>query len=137
MPNLTVTLITNVLPGVGIAPSEADLCVNFNSVQDGVVAHAGGGQANAVLITGIQARVTTVATAADSVRLPPAIAGMSLNVLNGAAANAMNVFPSSAAQGGVAGGDNINALAVNTALSCAAQTVTNFYCITTGTWWSK
>jgi len=110
--------------------------------QDNVTAHAGGGQANAFAITGPLIRVTIVASAADSIVLPPAIRGMEVVVVNDAAANAMNVFPASAAQGGVAGGDSINALAANTALSVAAVNgggagPTVFFCFTNGFWRTK
>lgn len=113
-----------------------------NMAQDNVTAHAGGGQANGVPITGPMIRVTVVATAADSITLPPAVRGMQVEVLNDAALNAMNVFPASQAQGGVTGGDSINALAANTALSVAAQNgsgtgPTIFYCFTNGFWRTK
>jgi hypothetical protein len=110
--------------------------------QDNIVAHAGGGQANAVPITAPLARIVTVATAADSVVLPPAIRGMEVTVVNDAAANSANVFPASAAQGGVAGGDSINALAANAAFALAAVNgggagPTLFYCFSTGVWRTK
>lgn len=114
--------------------------------QDSLTAHAGGGQALAVPITGPYARVTVVATAGDSVLLPPAVRGMTITVTNdapGAAAAAMNVFPSSAAQGGIAGGDAINALGANTAYSLASTNntvpgvVTIFYCFSNGLWRTK
>src|SRR5215471_13339649 len=68
-------------------------------------------QAGALLLVNQQNRITTVAAAGDSVRLPPAISGGCITVVNDAASNAMNVWPSSATQGGAAGGDKINALA--------------------------
>lgn len=109
---------------------------------DNVTAHAGGGQASAVPITTPLFRVTTVGTAADSVVLPPAVRGMEVVVVNDAAVNAMNVFPASQAQGGAAGGDVINALAANTALSVAAVAgggagPTVFFCFTNGFWRTK
>src|SRR5260370_26016464 len=108
------------------------------STQDSITAFAGGGQASGVLITGAQARITTVATAADSVRLPPAVAGMEITLTNDATANACNVFPSSQAQGGVSGGDKINAVAQNGAFSLTvAAGPTIFYCFTTGSWRTK
>ena len=71
-------------------------------------------------------RVTTVGTAGDSVVLPPAKAGMSMTVINAAAANAMDVFPTV--------GEAINALSANTALSVAANKAINFTCAVDGTW---
>src|SRR5581483_560268 len=61
------------------------------SYTDGVTAHAGGGRAAAVPIIGMITRVTTVATAADSVVLPAAVPGLDLTIIN-AGANAMQVF---------------------------------------------
>jgi hypothetical protein len=83
------------------------------STENGITATASGGQAAAYQLTKAMSRVTTVATAADSVKLPMALAGASGVVANAAAANAMNVFPFS--------GDAINALSANTALSVAAN----------------
>lgn len=93
---------------------------------NGITAFATGGQANAVQLTTRFNRVTTVGTAADSVKLPPAIAGRSIVVINAAAANSMNCFPSS--------GDAINALAADAAFAVAANKTVEFFCVVTGTW---
>lgn len=123
------------VPGQGIGASGNSQVNFFDSVTDALTATASGTQITALLLTTRQNRITTVASAGDAVRLPPAIAGMSISVRNAASANAMNVFPASAAQGGVTGGDAINALSQNTAFSqtVAANTVT-YRCYTTGTW---
>lgn len=104
------------------------------SVSSGLTAHAGGGQANALALTSQGNQISTVATAADSVVLPPAVAGLEISVTNNAAANAANVYPASATQGGVAGGDAINALGVNAAFSLAANKTALFICNVTGVW---
>lgn len=96
------------------------------SVAAGLTAHAGGGQGSALALTARVNQVTTVATAADSVVLPAAVAGEEIIVINAAAANAMNVFPAT--------GDAINALAANTALSVVANKAIMFVCAVTGTW---
>ena len=96
------------------------------SLRDGIVALAGGGQTGATALVNMYNRVTTVATAADSVMLPSAIPGSVLVVVNAAAANSMNVFP--------VVGDAINALAVNTAFAVAANKTVEFYCIGLGVW---
>lgn len=103
---------------------------NFPTVTsaDALTAHAGGGQGAALAITSQISRVTTVATAADSVVLPLAKAGMQLTIINAAAANAMNVFP--------AVGDAINALGANTAISVAANKTMQFYAAKDGLWHS-
>lgn len=100
---------------------------------NGIVAHAGGGQANALLLTGNNNRIATVATIGDSVLLPPAVPGMRVAVTNGTA-NSVNVFPSSAAQGGVVGGDAINALGANAAYALAGAKTAYFICSLLGQW---
>lgn len=112
----------------------------YASAQDNITAtpSPNNTQAGALLLVNQQNRITTVATAGDSLRLPPAIAGACVVVVNDAAANAANLWPSSAAQGGVAGGDKINALAANAAYSLTvASGVTIFYCFSNGTWRTK
>jgi hypothetical protein len=100
--------------------------LQYESTQDGLTAHAGGGQGSATQITAMNARVTTVVTAADSVVLPPSVAGLIINVTNAAAANSMNVFPAS--------GDAINALSANAAYALAATKTASFICYTAGQW---
>lgn len=106
------------------------------SITDTITAAAGGGQANAVVLTSAVNRVTTVATIADSVKLPlcqtgPQNAigagqpsntlGQMMYVINAAAANSMNVFPAT--------GGSINALSANTAYAVAANKTVGFVCI--------
>lgn len=104
--------------GVGAPPSL--------SFTNGITAFAGGGQGSAVLLTASVNRITIVATAADSVKLPVSVAGTKITVINAAAANAANIFPAT--------GEVINALAANTAISIAANKVMEFYCAVAGTW---
>lgn len=96
------------------------------SVKDSLTAAAGGGQANALLLTAAFNRVTTVASSADSVKLPPSVVGLDMVVINAASANAMNVYPAT--------GEIINALSANAAFSVAANKVCTFYCCTAGQW---
>ncbi len=103
-------------------PAETDRAAS------GITAYAGGGQANAPLLIAQYNRVETVATIADSVKLPPATVGLKVVVINNAA-NSTNVFPSS--------GDIINALAADTALACAGGKATTFYCCKAGYWNSQ
>src|ERR1700692_3330429 len=66
----------------------------FNeSFQDGITAHAGGTQALAVPLTAHTCRISTVATAGDSVKLPPSAPGLELVIINHGA-QAMQVFGS-------------------------------------------
>lgn len=89
----------------------------------------GGGQTGAPEIRPQSiTRVTTVATAADSVKLPPAIPGTVCVVQNAAAANAMGLFPSK--------GDAINAAAADAVLSIAAAGGGLFACPLAGKWFA-
>ncbi len=107
------------------------------SAADGLVAHAGGGQANGLLLTAQINRVITVATAADSVVLPPSVPGLEITVINAAAANSLNIYPAGAAQGGVTGGDAINLLGVNAAFAMVVNKCVRFSCVTAGQWQSN
>jgi hypothetical protein len=100
--------------------------------QDSITANAGGGQQTTgpSVIVGPLARVTTVATAADSITLPKAVRGMEVTVVNDAAVNSLNVFPAS--------GDQINALAANAAFADAAGGApVIFICFSNGFWRTK
>jgi hypothetical protein len=108
------------------------------SVTNGITAFAGGGQASATQLNSAFNRVTTVATAADSVKLPTCAAqsnangntvgpGVQVWVMN-TSANSLNVFPAT--------GDAINALAANTAIAIATVTGKLFTCAVAGTWQS-
>jgi len=97
-----------------------------DSYTNGITAYAGGGQTNAVALTATYNRITTVATAGDSVKLPAAIAGSRTVVFNKAAANSLNVFPAT--------GDAINALSANAAYALAATKGVEFICCVTGIW---
>lgn len=99
----------------------------YSSYTDGIVAHAGGGQSAATLLTSSLNRVTTVATAGDSILLPWALPGLQLIVTN-AAANSCNVFPST--------GGQINTLAVNTAFALAGGKTVMFVSMSTAQWYS-
>jgi len=112
---------------LAIDPSDISGAIgDFTSSTNAITAYAGGGQANGVALTATINRVTTVASAADSVKLPAAKAGSWLIVFNKAAANSMNVFPST--------GDAINALSANAAYALAATKGAVFACAVDGTW---
>lgn len=97
----------------------------LHSNATGLTAHAGGGQGSALQLAAEFNRVTTVATAGDSVKLPAGVAGMQILVQNDGA-NSMNVFPAS--------GESIDALSVNTAIAVKATKNTIFNCVATGLW---
>lgn len=100
------------------------------SSQDNIVATAGGGQAGAVPLTKELSRIATVATAGDSVALPPAVAGLSIIVVNHGA-NAMQVF------GNAATGDTINDSATATGVSQMAGSEVIYGCATNGKWYAN
>lgn len=96
----------------------------------GIVATAGGGQANAVPLTGFINRVTSCVTNADSVKLPAAVVnpanGLSFLVVINAGAATLAVFPSS--------GQSINALAADASFSLATNKTAIFFCGANGVW---
>lgn len=106
----------------------------YRSAIGGLTAHSGGGQTSALPLTSAFNQVTTVAAGGDSVLLPPAVVGLSVIVNNLAASNSLDVYPSSATQGGISGGDSINALSVNAEFSVAADKTAMFFCIVAGFW---
>ena len=132
MTRVNTSLYRSMLPGLVISPVQYGNIAVLDVTADALTAVASGTQTTALLLSAILNRITTVVTGGDAVRLPPSLAGMKITISN-AAANAVNVFPSSAAQGGVTGGDSINALSQNTAYSQATGRTT-FYCYTTGVW---
>jgi hypothetical protein len=94
----------------------------------GLVAHAGGTQAAALVLSAKVNVLGTVATAADSVALPLAVAGLTVVVANAGAASAQ-VFGS--------GTDTINGVATATGVALAAAATKTFYCTKSapaGTW---
>lgn len=111
-----------------IATGNIALSVGYvrRSAADGLTAHAGGGQGSALQLAREINRVTTVGTAADSVKLPVSVAGMAITVINADPANAMNVYGQT--------GDVINALTANTPISVASNKTITFFCAVAGTW---
>lgn len=96
------------------------------SSQDNVVAHAGGGQAGAVPLVKEVVRVSTVATAGDSVRLPAATAGLQIFVQNDGL-NSLDVFPEV--------GESIDKLDPDLAYAISvAQKNAIFVCASDGSW---
>lgn len=97
-----------------------------NSAIDGIVAHAGGGQALATPLTAMINRVTTVATVGDSVVLPAATAGIEIVVYNDVLTNPLAVFP--------AGTDSINDLGASAAVMQMQNSELTFICSSPGLW---
>lgn len=109
----------------GIGGAVEDVERGYRSAVNGLTAHAGGGQASATALTAAVNVVGTVATAADSVKLPAAKKGATMIVVN-ASANSMNVFPAT--------GETIDGAAVNTAKAVAGGKSTMFVCAVDGAW---
>ncbi len=116
--------------GSNTAPQNSIEKVGFlkMAAKNAITAFAGGGQTSATPLVDAINRVTTVASAGDSVLLPKAKAGLVVVVMNAAAANSMDVFPTV--------GDAINAIAVNSQLAVAANKCVIFICAVDGTWTS-
>jgi hypothetical protein len=126
----TTTLSTNSVDSVGFTQI---------SVTNAITAFAGGGQTSAVLLNSAYNRVTVVATAADSVKLPFCGANSSPNgatlgigaqvwVINADTTDALNVFPNT--------GDAINLLSANTAISVVNLNAKIFTCVAAANWQS-
>lgn len=93
-----------------------------------ITATPSGTQANSYKITAPLSLITTVTTAADSVLLPPSIAGKTFTILNEGGNNA-TVFAS--------GTDTINGTAGATGVTQNNSTVTIYFCAAPGKWYSK
>lgn len=96
------------------------------SAQDNITASATQTQAGATALVTDMNRVVTVVNNNDAVRLSPSSSGLTINVTNAHATNAIQVFP--------ANGDKIESGAVNTALVVAATKTVTFVCHTAGQW---
>jgi hypothetical protein len=100
----------------------------LESTQDNITATAGGGQTGAFQLTSQTSRISTVATIADSVALPPSTQGLELLVINHGA-NAMQVFGS--------GTDQIDDQASATGVSQMANSLVIYTCTSVGNWYSE
>ena len=122
--------------GGGFSSSGGGAFQTFSFI-DNLIATPSGTQATSIIITASQAGFGTVAAGAGA-KLPPAKAGMQLDIINHGA-NTLALFPASAGDGGIAGGDNFNAQGQNAALTGGVTTATPViaYCLSDGTWWTK
>jgi hypothetical protein len=98
----------------------------YESATDGMTALAGGGQTGATQLSTELGRVATVATAGDSVMLPPALPGLDIIVTNHGA-NAMQVYGQP--------GDTINDVATATGVSQMAGSECIYACYGNGKWY--
>jgi hypothetical protein len=95
--------------------------------QNTITAFAGGGQGSATLLTGTHCRVSTVASAGDSVKLPAApVHGREVWIIN-RGANSMDVFPNT--------GHSIDDGAANTAVAQAVGKAALYKYLSTNNWY--
>lgn len=111
--------------GLSLALGPGELL--YESANDTLTAHAGGGQSAALSLPGEMNRVTTVATAGDSVALPASASGLTIIVEN-AGANPMQVYGS--------GTDTVNGVATATGVSQMPNSVVIYTCYTAGAWFA-
>jgi hypothetical protein len=97
----------------------------LTGVSGAITARAGGGKGSATALTAVVNRVTTVATAADSVLLPAPTAVGQILIIDNRGANACQVFGQ--------GTDTIDGVATGTGISQAAGTTGLYIAMTTGT----
>jgi hypothetical protein len=100
----------------------------LESSQDNIVAKAGGGQAQATQLNSQTSRIITVATAGDSVMLPPSAPGLELIVINHGA-NSMQVYGN--------GTDTIDDQSASAGVSQMANSMVIFTCVTAGNWYTE
>lgn len=117
---------TQAISGFGMGKELPDGMYEVNQAwANGLTALAGGGQSGATILTGNINRITTTATAGDSVILPQAVPGLVIYVTNTGAAYA-NVFPFL--------GDVIGTLAANVAVTIPVGATLRFSSSVAGTW---
>lgn len=99
------------------------------SVQAGIIAHAEGGQAEAVEIAKDIAEISVCATGGDSVKLPAALAGLQIIVINHGAA-AADVFPNTDDDINETGANTAKSLGIDASMLCIAYDDVNWECLT-------
>lgn len=111
---------------------------NGNNVTfgNGITAHAGGGQANATLLSStlFVQEVDTVASGNDSVMLPLAAAGKAMIVFNKAASSSMNLYANVNTNPLTGSTDTINNSTNSTAYAITAGQCAMFVCAKNGVW---
>ena len=100
----------------------------IESAQDNITATAGGGKAAAFPLTTQTARIATVATLGDSVKLPQAVAGLELIVVNHGL-NAMQVYGANT--------DGIDDQPSATGVAQMSNSMVIYTCVTDGNWYTE
>jgi hypothetical protein len=111
---------------VSAAAAAASAGLTVVTHTNAITASATQTQSGATALTTNMNRITVVTTEGDAVKLPAAIAGMSVKVINANVTNGIGIFPAS--------GDAINAIAADGVYALAATLSVYFDCAVTGTW---
>lgn len=126
LPNLN-TLKQRFIASRQLLPGDwANAITDSLTSSQNVTATPAGTQATSVLLNAAQVNIIAVATVNDGVKLPPALAGMEISIVNSDAADAAQIFAS--------GSDTINATAGATGVSLAAGAAIILRCIKDGNW---
>jgi sugar lactone lactonase YvrE len=116
---------------IGSAVSGATSTTTLNGlVIDSIsaaVSAAGANQANATPLVSNINNVTVVASAADGVRLPTAVAGMRILVRNTDAADILKIYPATGGQINALGANAAYSLVMGTTIELFASTATQWY----------
>lgn len=99
------------------------------SVSEGITAHAGGGQANAVVLSSHFNMIDTVASAGDSVKCNAATSGK-VKEINNNGANDMDLYPAI----GERFKNGTTLMAINDPLSIASGNGIKLVCYSNGVW---
>src|SRR5579871_1191184 len=113
------------------SPIVSSLTLNgffFESFADNLVAHAGGGQANATPLTAEINRIGTVVNVGDSCVLPPAQRGLTIMVINHGA-NPAQIFGT--------GNDVINDVPAGIGVSQMQGSFVIYSCVSAGQWYAN
>lgn len=100
----------------------------LESALDNIIATPGGGQASAYRLTTQTARVVTVATAGDSIMLPPSAAGLEVLLINHGN-NPMQVFGT--------GTDQVDDVAFNIGAAQMQNSFVLYSCASAGNWYTE
>lgn len=121
------TLAQRFIPSRQLLPGDwANAVTDSLTSSQNVTATPAGTQATSLVVNAANVNVTVVATANDGIKLPPAVAGLEISVVNSDAADSLQIFAS--------GSDTINATAGATGVALAAGAAAIFRCIKAGNW---
>ena len=130
-PTVTYPVGRSVNYNLGTGLHDMSAIVNGNGfTADSIAARAGGGRASATSVVNAITLIATVATAGDSVALPPAVGGQLLWLINGGAQSAQ-VFANNNTS------DTINGVAAGTGIALASGKSQLFMSPLAGAWFGN